>query len=229
MRTPAASEIVDLADAGSGLSPLRRALCLAQAAWPEAGDPAGWSMGLLNARLLELRMALFGPRLVCLANCPRCEAVAETEIVIRQLLAGADDMRPASPIETDGGVVTWRAPTPADVLQLADQSADLGQALLARVADAPAWTPALRATVEQRIAEHDPLAQIDLVLDCPACGARWSEPLHVIDVLWTELCALADRLVSEVVHLAHAFGWAEADVLAMSAQRRQRYLSRLAA
>jgi hypothetical protein len=84
-------------------------------------------------------------------------------------------------------------------------------------------------SLARQLGELDPLAHIELVMRCPECAHDWSEPLYFIDVLWTEIGALASRLIQEVAHLAHAFGWREADILAMSPRRRQRYLEQLAA
>jgi hypothetical protein len=42
--------------------------------------------------------------------------------------------------------------------------------------------------------------------------------------LWTELAAQAKRLLREIAALARVFGWSEAEVLSLSATRRQIYL-----
>jgi hypothetical protein len=42
--------------------------------------------------------------------------------------------------------------------------------------------------------------------------------------LWEEIAAQARRLLREVHTLARAYGWREADILVMSAARRQAYL-----
>jgi len=41
---------------------------------------------------------------------------------------------------------------------------------------------------------------------------------------WAELAAEAKRLLREVDALARAYGWREADILALSSQRRHAYL-----
>ena len=47
--------------------------------------PLGW----IAAELLRLRAALLGPTLSCLANCPRCDTVVESQIGIAQLTGAA--------------------------------------------------------------------------------------------------------------------------------------------
>jgi hypothetical protein len=46
----------------------------------------------------------------------------------------------------------------------------------------------------------------------------------IVSFFWTELSAQAKRLLREVHTLARGYGWREADILAMSARRRQLYL-----
>jgi len=46
--------------------------------------------------------------------------------------------------------------------------------------------------------------------------------------LWTEITSQARRLLHEVHLLATTYGWHEADILAMSAIRRQYYLEMVA-
>ncbi|MEO7598504.1 MAG: phage baseplate protein, partial [Opitutus sp.] len=74
------------------------------------------------------------------------------------------------------------------------------------------------------MAEGDPQANLSLDLKCPACAHAWSETFDIVEFLWTELDALAERLLREVHQLATAYGWTETDVLALSPQRRARYL-----
>jgi hypothetical protein len=46
----------------------------------------------------------------------------------------------------------------------------------------------------------------------------------IVPYLWTEINAWAMRLLREIHSLATAYGWREADILAMSAVRRHWYL-----
>jgi hypothetical protein len=46
----------------------------------------------------------------------------------------------------------------------------------------------------------------------------------IISFFWTELDSLARRLLQDVHVLAKAYSWREADILSMSATRRQFYL-----
>jgi hypothetical protein len=74
------------------------------------------------------------------------------------------------------------------------------------------------------MAACDPQAEVLLDLNCPACGHGWQALFDVVAFFWAELAAQAKRLLREVHTLARAYGWREADILGMSARRRQFYL-----
>jgi hypothetical protein len=78
--------------------------------------------------------------------------------------------------------------------------------------------------VAARMVEADPQADVELALSCPACGQQWSAAFDILSFFWTDVDAWARRTLRDVHQLARAYGWAEADILAMSPWRRQVYL-----
>jgi len=70
-------------------------------------------------------------------------------------------------------------------------------------------------------------ADIALDLRCVACPHAWQLTLDIVRFLWAEVNALAKGYLNEVHMLAWAYGWREADILAMSSARRQFYLERV--
>ena len=82
---------------------------------------------------------------------------------------------------------------------------------------------ALESELTETIAAADPLAEIALELACPDCAAAWSAPFDIVRFLWSEVEAWAARILDEVHILASHYGWSEADILALSPQRRQNY------
>ncbi len=132
--------------------------------------------------------------------------------------------------------VQFRLPTVADLAELSPQASEtqnrerlLRACLLSAtrdgrespVADLPADVV---AAVVQRMAELDPQADVQFDLCCPQCGHRWNVPLDIVSFFWTELHALAARLLREVHDLATAYGWSEAEILSLTPRRRQAYL-----
>jgi hypothetical protein len=73
------------------------------------------------------------------------------------------------------------------------------------------------------LAANDPGAQTAIAVRCP-CGAEWADELDIRSITWADLTAWVGRTLTEVHQLAHAYGWSEADILAMSATRRRWYL-----
>jgi hypothetical protein len=83
--------------------------------------------------------------------------------------------------------------------------------------------------VTDRMAEGDPLADIQVAVSCPICNHIWRAALDIVSFLWSEIDNLAARLLRDVHTLASAYGWREKDILALSPGRRQFYLAAVSA
>jgi hypothetical protein len=80
-----------------------------------------------------------------------------------------------------------------------------------------------------RMAEADPQAEVELALNCPACGEGWQAAFDIESFFWDEIGAWARRVLGEVHVLASSYGWRESDILNMSAWRRQFYIDLIGA
>ncbi|WP_420456553.1 phage baseplate protein [Rubrivirga sp.] len=229
---PTASQFLDVCERGRGRPPVERALLLLGAAHPETSPDAlaALPIGRRDARLLDLRERTLGPTLELETRCPACDERLDLDLGVADLLASAPDNHAPAPLEVDHGGVraTVRLPTSADLA-----AAETPDALLARCvvgahyadgAPVEALPDAVAEAAAQAMAEADPLADVELALSCPACDHGWLEPLDVAGFVWAEVEAWAPRVLHDVHRLASAYGWAERDVLAMSAWRRDQYL-----
>ena len=245
MRSLSAAELLTLWEAGQGLSPLERALLLVESAYPELGPdaPARLTMGQRDGRQLSARPQVFGPTLASLSTCPECGESLEHTFSIDDIRspggsAIAADVPSDLTVEIDGRSVRFRLPNSKDLSMVA-VSGDLAiaRAHLAErciLADGPDRTqpgaclsePAIQAIAEQ-MALADPQGDIQLALSCPACSREWVETFDISSYFWTELAAWVSRTLDHVHRLATAYGWREADILAMSPWRRQAYLDRV--
>jgi len=238
MRAPTQTQLLDLWDAGSRSTPWGRAALLLQFAWPDDAV-AQWPLGLANARLLELRAALFGSAWDCVADCPACDQVAEVRLDIAAMLVVAPNASAAQAPTwhaLDESVATpcFRLPVLADLANGGPADATSASQLLRAIVAAPAAhatdgeqldiQPHMRAAIEQQLLRLDPLAAIDIVMECPACGHRWRAAAEVTGMLWADVSALAKRLLADVTRLAAVFGWSESEILGLSPARRQLYL-----
>jgi len=82
-------------------------------------------------------------------------------------------------------------------------------------------------TIIERMVQADPQADVQLALTCSACSHQWQAIFDIASFFWSEIDAWAHHLLREVHTLAYAYGWREADILAMSPRRRQLYVERL--
>jgi len=228
-----ALRLLDTWEQGLGQPQALQALALLQWARPDAERAAleRLTIGRRNAELLALREQLFGPELAALASCPTCGETLDLSFRtadIRPPPPPAADERAEAEILHDGRRVRFRLPDTADLLavgQVADAAA-FRRAMLARCVDAPLDTVpgSVLDEIVARMAEADPAADVRLNLTCPACAHAWQAPFDVVSFLWREVDDWAGRTLREVHLLASAYGWREADILGLSAQRRQHYL-----
>jgi hypothetical protein len=237
---PTEQELLRAWEDASAQHPLDRALTLLGAAWPaySHADLAAMSIGVRDSLLLSLREQLFGHALRAIATCPECAEALELSLRTDGLRATPEVAAPAraaeQELEVEGVSVRFRAVDSRDLaatLACADPAAArrvlLERAIVAAhrggdpIADLP---PAVEAQLEERLLELDPQADIVLDQSCPACGARWLAPFDVVPFLWSDVDRWARQLFRMVDTLGRAYGWREADVLALSPRRRRIYL-----
>jgi hypothetical protein len=237
MRPLTAQELLDAWERGLSETPVRRALALLAAACPEAtpAELARESVGRRDGRLLTLREQTFGPRLVSLASCPACGERLETafDVADVRVKETGDGAEPLS-LSVAGHELTFRLPNSLDLASLA-ACEDLDEArrrLLGRcLLPAPGEEVAVERLPEEalqavadRMAAADPQGDVELALSCPACGHAWPAAFDIATFFWTEVDAWARVLLHEIHILASAYGWREADILALTPWRRRAYL-----
>ncbi len=222
----AAHVLLQAWERGLGQSPTQRALALLEALEPAQAPQqlAALPIGARDAALLRLRVQLFGDDIAALAHCPACRAPLDVAFKSTDVtLAHAPDPGPHR-LHVGGIDIGYRLPNSDDLLAVAHRE-DATQALLLRCVDGPvALSSDAVAALSVAIADADPQACVELALNCPDCGHGWSALFDIAIFLWTEVSALAHRLLRDVHTLARAYGWSEAEILGMSAQRRQCYL-----
>jgi hypothetical protein len=207
------------------------------------GELRALGVGERDAQLLALRERLFGPELEAFATCPQCGANLELSASVADLRTpaseGAADLDAREQVvEADGLTIRFRRVDSRDLAAVVDApDAETARAALftrivieaRRQADAEAMAiatlpPGAAAAVDARLAELDAAADVLFDLVCPECDACWSAPFDPGVYLWTEIDAWARRLLRSVDTLARAYGWREADVLALGPRRRRFYL-----
>jgi hypothetical protein len=239
MRVLSALELLNVWENGLTRRPDERALILLTAACPEVVPEAlaQLSIGQRDAHLLTLREWTFGPHLACLAICPKCGERLE-------LTFNTAEIRATTEAEPGGAIllsvadyeVRFRLPNSADLAVIAShddivaaRDVVLQRCLLqvthnGEAASANQLPTEVVEAVAARMAAADPQADIQLALSCPSCRHQWEMTFDIVSFFWSEIHAWAYRILREVHTLASAYGWREADILAVSPWRRQLYL-----
>jgi hypothetical protein len=239
-----ASDLLRVWEGGQGKDAIERALMILGAALPAMSrdELAALSIGERDACLLTLREATLGPALSCYVRCPECSEQLEFGTTVGEIrvLPALQRVPHVHTLRADGFELRFRLLTSRDLAFLAGQ----------RDVSAARWTllrqcvlhaargeeevpvhdlpDPVVAVLAAEMVERDPQAEVVFGLDCPACNHAWSARFDVVSFFWTELSALARRLLGEVHTLARAYGWREGDILAMSSARRRAYLEMVA-
>lgn len=239
MRTVSAPELLDVWERGNVQSSVNRALSLLSAACPEASADSLTKLNICerDARLLTLRERTFGSQLIGIATCPDCRERLELTFDVADIQVTSESGPTGElTIDASGYDVRFRLPNSLDMDAIADhKDVDLARKELLESCllsvdyngeeISPDHLPAsLVEAIVDRMAEADPGADVQLALSCPSCGHQWHETFDIVSFFWSEINAWAYRTLREVHVLALAYGWREADILAMSPWRRQFYL-----
>ncbi len=232
-----ASTILRVWERGVGESSVTQALSLLAVAVPKMviSDLARLPIGRRDALLLTLREQLFGSRVQTQLMCPKCHNDLDLVFDVDQIRVPVESgSREEFVCEVDDYQVTFRLPTSEDLLMVVHEpdAAAAKQLLLERcllrvVHHGEAITELPSPLAEQviaRMAEVDPQGDVELAVTCGTCGHQWYALFDIVSFVWREIGAWAKRLLREVHLLASVYGWAEADILGMSAWRRQCYL-----
>jgi hypothetical protein len=194
------------------------------------------SIGRRDALLLRLRQETFGPLLEAIAECPGCGEILELSFRVADVQVQKDPEPDTwHTIATDDFEVRFRMPTGSDLVAIEEQ-VDLTRARRTLIERCVEWTRAgrkrspvrLPGSVIRRVGEEmaaaDPQAVVDLMVRCPSCRKEHTFGFDIASFLWNEIQAWTPRVLLEVHDLATAYGWNEAEILALSPWRRHAYL-----
>jgi hypothetical protein len=230
----ARDEVLRIWEVGERLGSTARSLLLLGrgASGADADALADLTIGQRDARLLALRERTFGDRLAALGACVHCGALVEYSLRCADLWAtapGACDGAGHTLVFEDRRV-RFRLPTSRDLEALRGEDLTELATLLAERCIEPGDIegerpePALALALSRRMAELDPPADTTVDLRCAECGGESTLLFDIGDFFWQELRGYAHRLLEDIHTLARAYGWREADVLALSDTRRALYL-----
>lgn len=226
-------------EAAAGVAPAARGAVLVAGAGRVSTLDAAVDLPLseLAALAAQVYLEQFQTTLVGLLSCDHCAEDLEVLVPLDQIARRG--MEPDDAATTahrnltlaSQQMVQVRVPTTRDLVAVQNHD-NAEAALLARCvtaadrADLPvAVTDTDRALIEHEIEQLAGAAALTVRAQCPECGAKLSAPVDVASLLWERVKQDAPSELAAVADLAAAFGWAEADILAMTARRRDAYLA----
>ena len=231
MRTIEAIDLLALWERGASRHPLDRGALLYSRARPDTPPDAiaDLPLGEINARLLELRAGWFGDRIEAHVDCAHCGQRLGLTVGIPDLL------RPSSadgPRDVTVAQHRFRPPTLRDLAAIARErdTRTAARQLLQRCRIETGGGAAAIADEDMRESEDaleaaDPNADMAFAVRCEACGRSGTAQLDPGELLWDEIAASARSLLEDVHQLASAYGWSEAEILALTPHRRASYLA----
>lgn len=238
MRPISSTEILGIWEGGLDQSPVQHGIDLLGLARPEGSpeDLAKLSIGDRDRILLILREQIFGPKLVCLTNCPSCAERLEMTLGVEDILSKPLDSDADMRIGMDGIEVKFRLPNSLDLIAI-EENQDMSRArqilverCIVEVSQNGEKMPSdqlpvkIADAVEDMMEKIDHQSNVNLDLTCPVCGNKWEAAFDIVSFFWSEIDAWAKCVLQEVHVLALAYGWSERDILDMSPFRRQVYL-----
>jgi hypothetical protein len=238
MRSLSARELLDMWEVSARRPSAEGALRLLSAAYPDTSVETLLQLpiGQRDALLLTLREGLFGTQIVSVARCPQCGERLQLTFRTADLHTAVATESGALSLETGRYVIRYRVPNSADLVLLAScDSVEAGRRLLLDRCLLTVHCDGINqpidilpddviAAVSRQMAQADPQADVQFDLSCPTCAHRWQVAFDVMTFLWNEIDRWARHVLREVHVLAAAYGWSEADILSLSAARRQMYL-----
>jgi hypothetical protein len=225
------AQVVSAWEAAAALPPVARGVALLERAGLVDDLDAGLDLPVGESAALAARLYAdaFGDVVDGLVACAECAMVLDVTVPLRALPAAHGDA--TTVVAPDGRELRVRAPTTRDLLAAGDR-ADPARALLAACVSAPGGAPASAdelgdealGLVDGAAEDLAGAAAIVVRATCPECGADVAASVDVGALLWDRVARAAGEALDEVAELAAAFGWSEADVLALTPLRRAAYL-----
>lgn len=219
MQFPSTSILLDLWERGGrGHSSLRYVPLLSYL-HPEE-DHQRWPLGRRDLELFRCRSLMFGDSISCYLCCDECANEMEFSLSIKAITDKVMPPPETINVEIDGQSQVVNLPTCQDLLEVKSRE----QLLQRCIGTGVQFDAANFELVEMAMSEGDPLANLQIGVDCPHCQHQFHAHFDISCYFWDELERWSKTTLKVVHRLASRYGWSERDILAMSAWRRRHYL-----
>lgn len=202
----------------------------------QADEAWDWTLNQRLQALIAMRLAAQEPVIELHGTCHRCSEGMELAVDLRALAGPSAE--PRFTWRSDSGVaLALRLPRGRDLQNwMQDASSTSQEALAASLIEAvhgvapdeaPPALSALLPMLDDAFEAHDPLTALRLHTTCPACAQDNTLPCDLEALLIDGFARAQARMLDDVLQLASAFHWREADILALPRWRRAHYLRQL--
>ena len=178
--------------------------------------------------LLDVYEISFGGEAYVVACCPQedCGTRMDIDFEIQEL------RRPGQPMgsaELDGEPYPLRWPTGEDQRLWDVSSASFVQDVLASCvsADVSQLSSEQQAMLMTKVLAAQSGPRFDLEVSCVACGRAFAVPLRLAGLFARAMGRVVEALEDDIHALASHYHWSERDILALSPERRRRYVMRI--
>jgi hypothetical protein len=89
-------------------------------------------------------------------------------------------------------------------------------------------SPLARAEIERHMEESAPHVDLTLAARCPECEREFAVPFDLLGFFLGECKTSRELLYREVHYLAYHYHWSEQEILALSREKRRKYIALLA-
>lgn len=207
---------------------------------PAAGTLATWTLARRLQALLQVRLADQPQARVAVATtCGACHAEFGFELELTHCLQPHGhhvDPPPLSWTSPEGYAISLRLPRAADLLTWQAQGLHSGAQLAAALVETVDGMPPganfmlpdrWAQSLSERLAEVDPFSAMSVVAACPDCGQHNDVAVDLEGLLLEGFARQQRELLDDVARIAAVFHWSEAQIFALPAWRRTRYLARI--
>lgn len=225
-----ARDLIALSERATELSPGRWALTLLRRAFPDARDDAllALPVGARDRLVLEIRAGLRPGPLMAEPACEDCDATYELTLQPEEIGLGGAAAWPEPgfrAVEVSGRDIRIRPVCLGDLLaaEAIAEPREAARLMAGRVQQgASDLSP---EALSEALETLDPGADVWLAAACPECGAEQSVAFDAVYFVAQELQQLSRQVMMDVVDIARAFHWSEADILDLPDARRAYYVA----
>jgi hypothetical protein len=184
-------------------------------------------LGARHQRLLRMHQELVRRPIDACVVCPHCGTDNEFPLPVEHII-GLPTPPPGATVEvaTGDGYSVFRIPAIADIADIS--AATDGLSALARRTRVGGHADALTSAEMDLLAEAwealDPAGSLRIELVCAECAHELVADADVNEFVARDFDLLVQSLMREVHTIAGAYGWAEAEILDLPAERRRWYV-----